>query len=221
MREIVLIAAVGPERLIGDGARLPWKLPRDFRLFRRLTTGHPIIMGRKTFESLNSKPLPKRRNIVVTRNPAFTAVGVEVAHSLDEAIAMTPDTARVFVVGGGQLYTQAMPLATSIVLTQIFDENPNNSLFELFTGDVRFPEIDTAVWTETKSSKKSYLAIAKVTGHQAVKRKGLLFRVLRFVRKGISPPSPTRLAQADIRESLTIPRDDSSQPPSSSQTALF
>src|SRR5580765_8819645 len=80
-REVILIAAVGPNMVIGDAQKLPWSLPRDMRLFRRLTVGQPVVMGRKTFESLNSRPLPRRRNIVVTRNHGYVARGCEVAFS--------------------------------------------------------------------------------------------------------------------------------------------
>lgn len=221
MREIILIAAVGPKYLIGDGPRLPWRLPRDFRLFRRLTTGHPIIMGRRTFESLNSKPLPKRRNIVVTRNLLLSPAGVDIAHSIEDAIEMTPSDARVFIVGGGQLYRQAMPFATSIVLTEIFDESPNDSLFSLFSGDVYFPDIRIEDWQETKTSNKSYLAISKLTGYQSVKRKGLRFRVRRFLRSGLSVPRATRLPEAEIKQSLVVPREQSTTTDASSQSPLF
>ncbi|MFQ5540696.1 MAG: dihydrofolate reductase [Candidatus Paceibacteria bacterium] len=130
---IVLIAAIGKNRELGKGPELIWHLPDDLKRFKALTTGHPIIMGRKTFESI-SKPLPKRVNIVVTRSADFRAEGVVIAHSVEQAIELAKsfDTEAVFVIGGGEIYAQALPYATRLELTLVNAEEPS--------ADVFFPE---------------------------------------------------------------------------------
>ena len=205
-REVILIAAVGPNMVIGDGLKLPWSLPRDMRLFRRLTISHPVVMGRKTFESLGRRPLPRRRNIVVSRNPGYIARGCEVAHSIGEAIELTPPGSRVFVIGGGSVYQQAMPFATALLVTEIFDESPNKNLFQPFTGDVFFPVIDPALWDETLAIGRSYIAASRIPGYSSVKRKGLRFRVRRFVRKGSSVDPQARLRVGEVGTHLTVPK---------------
>ena len=117
--KIVLIAAVAPGGIIGFENKMPWHLPRDLRYFKRVTLGHPIVMGRKTFESLKCKALPGRRNIVVTRNKEYAAPDCEVVHSLKEAIDISGSVKQIFIIGGGQLYETAVPLADEIYLTQI------------------------------------------------------------------------------------------------------
>ncbi len=111
-----LIAAVAKDRAIGKDNRMPWHLPADFAWFKRTTLGHPVIMGRKTFESIG-RPLPGRRNIVVTRNASFRAEGIEAAHSLTEALRLAADDA--FVIGGATLYTEALPQADRLYLTEV------------------------------------------------------------------------------------------------------
>lgn len=221
-REVILIAAVGPGMLIGDGSKLPWWLPRDMRLFRRLTVNHPIIMGRKTFESLGSKPLPKRKNIVISRNPSFTAKGCEIAHSIEEALGMTPTDSRVFVIGGGTVYQQAMPFATAILLTEIFDENPNENLFPPFKGDVFFPRIDSSEWKEHNATSRSYIAASRIPGYSsAVKRKGLRFRVRRYMRRGAEVAISARLRSAEVESHLSVPRDEGAKATQTAQADLF
>lgn len=221
MREIVLIAAVGPALLIGDEDRLPWRLPRDMRLFRRLTLGQLVIMGRKTFESLQSKPLPRRKNVVVSRNMRFEAHGCEVVHSLSQAIELAPPNGRAFIIGGGSIYAQALPLATSILLTEIFDENPNRNLFEPFHGNVFFPPIDPNEWQELTKAKRSYVATSRIPAHQAMKRKGLKFRVRRFVRKGVDVAALARLRTSEVDRSLTVPRLPDAGADANAQGSLF
>ena len=207
-REVILIAAVGPNMVIGDGLKLPWSLPRDMRLFRRLTIGHPIVMGRKTFESLGSRPLPRRRNIVVSRNEQYSARGCDVAHSLSEALELTPAGSRVFVIGGGSVYEQAMPFATALLVTEIFDESPNENLFQPFTGDVFFPAIDPDIWEETLATGRSYIAASRIPGYASVKRKGLRFRVSRFVRKGASVDRQAKLRAGEVEGHLSVPKSE-------------
>ena len=105
-----LIAAVARNGAIGKDNALLWRLPEDLKFFKRTTLGCPVLMGRKTFESIG-RPLPGRRNIVITRNATWQHDGVEVAHSLDEALTLAAQEARVFVIGGGELYAQALPRA--------------------------------------------------------------------------------------------------------------
>ena len=137
--KLSLIVAMSQNRVIGRAGRLPWHLPADMKWFRRKTLGHPVIMGRKSFESLDS-PLPKRRNIVLTRNRAFTAAGVEVVHSLDDALALVAREKEVFVIGGEQVYRLALARADRIYLTLIHAD---------IEGDAHFPEFDSARWHAT------------------------------------------------------------------------
>jgi dihydrofolate reductase len=138
---ISLIAAVAQNRAIGKDNQLLWHLPEDMRHFRETTRGKTVIMGRKTWESLPEKfrPLPGRRNIVVTRDRNFVAEGAELAHSLDEAIAAAGDDGETFVIGGAELYRQALPMAQRLYLTEVA---------QAYEGDVFFPEIQTAEWQE-------------------------------------------------------------------------
>ena len=135
--ELSLIVATERNRGIGIRNTLPWRLPEDLAFFKRTTTGHTIIMGRKTFDSIG-RPLPNRRNIVVTRNPAWSHPGIETASSLEEAARMAGD-GEAFVIGGAQIYTEALPLASKLVVTEIDAD---------VECDAFFPKIDPAVWTE-------------------------------------------------------------------------
>lgn len=138
---IVIIAAVAKNGVIGKANALPWHLPEDMRHFKALTTGHAVLMGRKTWESLPAKfrPLPGRRNIVVTRNAGYQAAGAVVATSLPAAIEAA-ESGEAFVIGGAELYAVAMPLANRLQLTEI------DAAFE---GDTFFPDIDRRQWQET------------------------------------------------------------------------
>jgi dihydrofolate reductase len=138
---ITLLAAVARNGVIGIDNRLPWHLPADLKHFKALTLGHTVIMGRKTWESLPAKfrPLPGRRNIVVTRDPSYRAEGAVVAQSLPAAIAAAGSD-EAFVIGGAELYAAALPLADRLQLTEI------NAAFE---GDTWFPAIDPDHWRET------------------------------------------------------------------------
>jgi len=137
---VTLIAALGPDGLIGKDGELPWRLPADLRRFKAITTGHAVIMGRKTYESIG-RPLPNRRNVVLSRDPAFAPDGVDVARSLDEALTLTDDgsDAAVFVIGGAAVYAEALPRADRLELTHV------DGLFE---GDVYFPSHEPASWRE-------------------------------------------------------------------------
>lgn len=137
---VYLVAAVAANGVIGAGGKLPWRLPEDLKHFKALTLGHPVIMGRKTWESLG-KPLPGRENIVVTRAAGYDAPGASVASSLDGALALCAGEPTAFVIGGGELYAEALPVADGLVLTEIQRD---------YAGDARFPPYDRAAWRETQ-----------------------------------------------------------------------
>jgi dihydrofolate reductase len=137
---VFLIAAVAANGVIGARGKLPWHLPEDLKHFKALTLGHPVIMGRKTWESLG-RPLPGRENIVVTRTAAYEAPGASVAASLDAALALCAGEAVAFVIGGAELYAAALPLAAGLVLTEIHRD---------YEGDTRFPDFDRRAWRETQ-----------------------------------------------------------------------
>ena len=132
-----LIVATDRNNGIGINNTLPWRLPEDLAFFKRTTSGHAIIMGRKTFDSIG-RPLPNRRNIVVTRNPDWAHEGVERAGSLDEAVKLAGD-GEVFVIGGAQIYVDAIKVADKLIVTEI-DAN--------YDCDAFFPAIDPAIWRE-------------------------------------------------------------------------
>jgi dihydrofolate reductase len=138
---ITLVAAVARGGAIGRGGTLPWRLPEDARHFRALTTGHAVVMGRKTWDSLPDRfrPLPERRNVVVTRNPHWSAAGAERAGSLDDALRLLAGHEQVFVIGGGDVYRAALPLADELLLTEIEIE---------VDGDTSFPPFDRNVFVE-------------------------------------------------------------------------
>lgn len=134
---LTLVAAVADNGVIGRGGTLPWKLPEDLKHFRRLTLGNTVLMGRKTYDSLG-KPLDGRANWVLTRDPAFAPPGVRVFRDLAEALAAEPQ-GRLLVIGGGELYRQALPLAQCLELTLVHAAPQ---------GDARFPDYDAAQWRE-------------------------------------------------------------------------
>ncbi len=138
MPRVSLIVARAANGVIGAHNTLPWRLPEDLKYFRARTMGHPIIMGRKTWDSLG-RPLPGRRNLVVSRNPNFAAPGAETFTSLDAALAACTDE-EVFVIGGALLYAQALPLVTRLYLTEIHQD---------FDGDAYFTALEAAHWLET------------------------------------------------------------------------
>jgi dihydrofolate reductase len=142
MSAIALVVARAANGVIGAEGRIPWHISEDLRRFRRITTGKPCIMGRKTWESLPKKPLPDRLNIVVTRDHAFCAPGAAVATSLDEAIcrALSESSSEIAVIGGAQIYRESLPCAERVYLTDVQAE---------FAGDARFPELNRKEWRET------------------------------------------------------------------------
>lgn len=144
MSKITLIAAVGPNLELGRDGGLVYNIKADMRHFKDTTMGHPIIMGRKTFESFPKGALPGRRNIVITRNRDYTAPGIETAASLDEAIALASSTAdEIMIIGGGAIYAEAIPRADRLILTEVADPCPD--------ADTFFPEY-RAGWTLTDTT---------------------------------------------------------------------
>jgi dihydrofolate reductase len=138
--KVSLIAALSENGVIGVENRLPWNLPEDLKRFRELTTGHPIIMGRKTFESIG-RVLSNRRNIIITRNTGYRVVGAEVAHSLEAALALTAQASEVFVIGGAEIYRQALPLGHRLYLTRVHQQ---------IEGDAFFPQWEEKEFRETQ-----------------------------------------------------------------------
>lgn len=137
---IYLVAAIAANGIIGAGGKLPWRLPGELQHFKKLTLGHPIIMGRRTWESLGGA-LPGRENIVVTTRPDYEAPGAAVASSLDAAIALCLGEPVAFVIGGTRLFAEAIPIARGMVLTEIRRD---------YDGDTSFPEWDRSQWRETQ-----------------------------------------------------------------------
>jgi dihydrofolate reductase len=136
---ISIIVAMAEERVIGIENRLPWSLPEDMKWFRRHTLGKTVVMGRSTYESIG-RPLPDRRNVVITRDPDFKAPGCDVVHSVDEALATAGD-GEVMVIGGESVYRQLLPHADRLYLTEVHAR---------IEGDAWFPAIDAAEWHETE-----------------------------------------------------------------------
>ena len=136
---ISIIVAMAKNRVIGADNRIPWHLPSELKLFKTVTLGHHIIMGRKTYESIN-RLLPGRTTVIVTRQSGFQVPGALIAHNLDDAIAACGGDDEVFVIGGGELYKAALPLADRIYLTTV-DAEP--------AGDTLMPEFDLGQWRET------------------------------------------------------------------------
>jgi dihydrofolate reductase len=139
--EIIIIAAMAENRVIGKNNALPWSLKEDMAHFKELTTGWPCIMGRKTWESLPRRPLPRRPNIIISRSlSADAAPGAAVFPSLQEAVQHYTDYQKIFICGGDSIYREALALAHKIELTVIHRQ---------YEGDAFFPEIDSALWTKT------------------------------------------------------------------------
>ena len=136
---VSMIAAHANNRVIGKDNQLIWHLPADLKFFKNTTSGHTIIMGRKTYDSIG-RPLPNRTNVVITRNKDFEAEGCEVFHALEDALSAHAHEEEVFIVGGAQLYEIGLEYAHRLYLTEIDAE---------FEGDTFFPEYDTSVWKES------------------------------------------------------------------------
>jgi dihydrofolate reductase len=144
-----IICAMDENRLIGCDNALPWHMPADFAWFRKNTLGKTVVMGRKTYESIG-KPLPDRRNIIITRDSNYQMDGCEICASIDEALAVTENEEEIMLIGGASLYQQTISQADKLYITEI------HSIFE---GDAWFPAIETSLWNE--SWRKSHAADEK------------------------------------------------------------
>jgi dihydrofolate reductase len=143
---VSIIAAISKNGYIGKDNQLLWHIPLDFKYFKETTIGHSVFMGRKTFLSIG-KPLPNRRNVVITRDTTFTSEGVEVCHSIDEAITLlTQHNEEVFCLGGADIYSQTLPLADKLYITHVD---------VTIEGDAMFPEINPDQWHKISSKKHS------------------------------------------------------------------
>ncbi|WP_168581759.1 dihydrofolate reductase [Gephyromycinifex aptenodytis] len=139
--ELVFVALVAANRVIGDGQSQPWHFREDLQRFKALTSGHPLLMGRATFEAIG-RLLPGRESVVLTRSPSWSAPGAHLAHDIDEAVTLAaglPGGEQIMVVGGGQIYQALLPRATRLELTEC--DAPAQ-------GEVLFPEVDPAQWVE-------------------------------------------------------------------------
>jgi dihydrofolate reductase len=145
---VKIIVAVSSNRVIGDSNKLLWNLPADLKHFKNITTGHPIVMGRKTYDSIG-RPLPNRRNIVITTQPDYKLEGVEVVNSIQEALLLTNNDC--FIIGGGEIYKQTLHLSDQIYMTVVDKE---------FVGDTTFPELPKSWYV---SKKEDFLSDEKNT----------------------------------------------------------
>lgn len=144
-QSITLIAAIAHNNALGKDNDLIWHLPADLKRFKSTTTGHHIIMGRNTYESIG-KPLPNRTSVIITRNPEYKVEGCIVVNSLEEAIEVAKNDTSPYIIGGAQIYSQAIKIADKLDITEVHHS---------FDADVFFPEIDSAVWKETSREKFS------------------------------------------------------------------
>jgi dihydrofolate reductase len=140
---ISMVVAVSENNAIGKDNALLWKLPIDLKHFKNITNGHTVIMGRKTYDSMG-KPLPNRRNIVITRTADLEIQGAEVVNTLDDAFELCKSEAEIFVIGGAEIYKQSLSVADRIYLTRVHHN---------FEADTFFPVIDSRIWRETESER--------------------------------------------------------------------
>ncbi len=141
MPEFIIIVAISQNGVIGRDGRLPWHLPSDLKHFKKTTMNYPIIMGRKTFESIG-RPLPGRSNIVLSRNASLSLPGCTVVHSIEEAFELCREYEKVFIIGGADIFNDCLPITDTIIVTALERE---------VDGDVYFPEIDPAVFKRTEA----------------------------------------------------------------------
>jgi len=159
---VSLVVAASTNNVIGRDGELPWRLPDDLRHFKRITTGKPVIMGRRTFESIG-RPLPDRHNIVMTRDPDYAAEGCDVVSSVSEALELAGDADEVMVIGGGQVYRDFLPRADRIYMTRVQAE---------VQGDTLFPDIDGNAWR-----------LVSAVHHAADDKHGYAFEMMVFERR--------------------------------------
>lgn len=136
---LTAVVAMTPDRVIGREGKLPWHLPEDLAFFKRTTSGHPIVMGRKTYESIG-RPLPRRRNIVLTRDATWAAAGVEVIHAPDELAGLPGLAGRVFIIGGSEIYAAFLDTLDDLLVSHVFECHPGDTLLPEFEGE--FPRCE-------------------------------------------------------------------------------
>ncbi len=164
MAKLSIITAMDENQLIGNNNALPWHLPADLAFFKQTTFGKPIIMGRKTFESIG-RPLPGRQNIIVTRNPDYSAKGCDSVLSIDAAMELVFDQPEAMLIGGATLYQQTLEVASELYITRIHHQ---------FDGDAWFPKIDENLWKETWRED-----------HQAKEKNPFDYSFIKYARKNI------------------------------------
>jgi len=162
-----LVVAMSRNRVIGRDNQLPWHLPADLAFFKRVTLGHPMIMGRRTYESIG-RPLPGRLSIVVTTDPGFRAPGCTVVNSMEAAYRAAADAEEVSIIGGSSIFAAALPAADVIYLTEVDAD---------VEGDVHFPDFDRSLWRETELER-----------HAKDARHAYPFRILKLERKSGKRP---------------------------------
>lgn len=162
-REVWCIVACGKDRSIGKEGALPWRLREDLRHFKEVTMGHPVIMGRKTWESLPKKPLPGRRNIVVTRDLSYEAANAETAGSIEAAVSMCGPADVPVIVGGAQIYSQALQYCTKLIVTEVEISVPD--------ADAFFPELPDSEWGRAEE------------GEEQVSADGIHYRFVTYIRR--------------------------------------
>ncbi|MBU1078404.1 MAG: dihydrofolate reductase [Spirochaetes bacterium] len=163
MSEIIVIAAVAKNNVIGNGLKIPWHIKEDFRHFKELTLHHAVIMGDRTYESLPNKPLPQRENIVLTFDRNYHPEGTVIKYSFEEALEYCNDKEKVFIIGGASIYALGLKVADTLELTRIHSD---------FEGDIFFPEINLNEWDLVKKIDKrdeqvgdySFLTYKRKTG---------------------------------------------------------
>lgn len=163
MRQVTAIVAMARGGAIGRKGTLPWRLPEDMAHFKAFTMGNPIIMGRKTWESLPKRPLPGRRNIVISRSPLYEAEGAQVFPSVEDAVASCPPSETPIIIGGAQIYNAAFPLCSKIVVTEIDTDIPD--------ADTFFPAIDPDIWSRHSD------------GGTLTSKTGLNYRYVTYIKK--------------------------------------
>ncbi|WP_082783566.1 dihydrofolate reductase [Snodgrassella sp. CFCC 13594] len=168
--QITLVAALASNRCIGHQNQMPWHIPEDFAFFKQYTLGKPVIMGRKTWDSLPRKPLPERKNIVITRQASWQESGADTVHSLQAALNKLADVPEIIIMGGAQIYAEALPLATDMRLTEVHAN---------VSGDAFFPAFPINQWRE--SSRSTHVSA----------KNGLVFDFVHYTRTDFLHQPPT------------------------------
>lgn len=156
MAEIIIIAAIAENGVIGKDNNIPWHISDDLKRFKKITMGYPVIMGRKTWESMDGRPLPGRKNIVLTRQQNYPAVGCELFGSINEAVDHCADLEKVFIIGGTTIYATGLKIADTLELTRVHRQ---------VEGDTYFPEVDFSKWKKVSEEKQngfSYLTYKRI-----------------------------------------------------------